>query len=324
MQSLFMGCITAYSLFWSTEIFAQASLSQGIATYYNDKWVGKPTSSGEILDKTSFTCAHSSYPMGTLLKLTNPITNDAIVVRVNNKQAKNSLYIATVTRRSAEIMGMLQVSGKMLVTVEMVEGIPVGKWEAADEPGIIIADFGTDDVPKAVSIENMTPPSAIATDRIRAKTMPEQPTSLLPSYKKLGMKTIAARPAAKTNEPPETTNTTEAIETPKTRLKANEDPDFRVKAVQHSEKTITPNGFGVQMGAMDTHEKAIELVSKLNNQDKISDVLMTTKSAATDNLYKIMVGPFEDITIARQYREACKKNNIDCFIVDLTTMQMMQ
>jgi rare lipoprotein A len=358
MQPALLGTFAAIALFFYTpKSQAQTSVSQGIATYYNDKWVGKPTSSGELLDKTSFTCAHSSYPLGTLLRITNLSTEQAIVVRVNDKQPKTSVFIATVTRRGAEILGMVAVGGKLPVSVEMVEGMPVGKWEPSATTAVN-ADFNIDKIPQAVSIADMPPPSAVANgtssgaQSALTQAIPPPPVAIPAAtpiaFRKMGAKTlttnrsanpleaekITAQPAEKITAQPVQKITAQAAAKPLNepaqkmaaplRIKANEDPSFQLKTVHHSEANVTPSGFAIQMGAMDTYEKAIELVTKLNNQDKIDNVLITSKTDATTNYYKVLVGPFADASIAKQYREACKQNNVDCFVVDLVTMMPVQ
>jgi cell division septation protein DedD len=164
--------------------------------------------------------------------------------------------------------------------------------------------------PPPVAIPAATP---IAFRKMGAKTLTTNRSTSPPAPEK-----ITEQPVAKPiNEP------AQKMAAP-ARVKANEDPSFQLKAVHHSEANVTPSGFAIQMGAMDTYEKAIELVTKLNNQDKIDNVLITSKTDATTNYYKVLVGPFADAAIAKQYREACKKNNVDCFVVDLVTMMPVQ
>jgi rare lipoprotein A (peptidoglycan hydrolase) len=323
MKPFFSGCISLLCLLLAFPTVAQDESTQGIATYYNDKWTGKPTSSGEILDKVSFTCAHRTYPMGTLLKVTNTATGTAVVVRVNDKEPKTSIYIVTVTRRAAEILDMIKLGGKMPATVEMVQGLPVGKWEPNEAPAEVVADFEATQTPQSVSIADMPPP-AIATDgRAKAAEASKPPVV---GFKKMGLKTAVPPTEALSSESvvPQPQPAQPAQPEKIVRLTAAEDPNFKIKAVQHKETTLTPTGFAVQMGAMNTHEKAIELVSKLNNQDKINNVMMTSKSDSTGDMYKILVGPFDDVAVAKQYRDACRKNGITCFVVDVKTMIMVQ
>ena len=56
-------------------LFSFTALGQtqsGKASFYAMKFTGRKTASGERLHHDSLTCAHRTYPFGTLLKVTNP------------------------------------------------------------------------------------------------------------------------------------------------------------------------------------------------------------------------------------------------------------
>jgi rare lipoprotein A len=55
------------------------------ASWYGPRFHGRLTANGEIYDQMGYTAAHKSLPFGTLLKLTNPITNKSVVVRINDR-----------------------------------------------------------------------------------------------------------------------------------------------------------------------------------------------------------------------------------------------
>ena len=48
---------------------ALAQVQSGKASYYAKKFSGRQTASGERLHHDSLTCAHRTYPFGTLLKV---------------------------------------------------------------------------------------------------------------------------------------------------------------------------------------------------------------------------------------------------------------
>ena len=52
----------------------------GKASYYSKRATGRMTASGDRLHHDSLTCAHRSYPFGTLLQVTNPSNGRMIVV----------------------------------------------------------------------------------------------------------------------------------------------------------------------------------------------------------------------------------------------------
>lgn len=55
------------------------------ASWYGPRFHGKFTANGEIYDEMAFTAAHKSLPFGTLLRLTNPLNNKSVIVRINDR-----------------------------------------------------------------------------------------------------------------------------------------------------------------------------------------------------------------------------------------------
>jgi rare lipoprotein A len=56
-----------------------------VASWYGSEFHGRPTSSGEIFDMYSFTCAHKEFPFGTKLKITNVSNNKSVNCIVNDR-----------------------------------------------------------------------------------------------------------------------------------------------------------------------------------------------------------------------------------------------
>lgn len=56
----------------------------GSASYYADKLNGRPTSSGELYDKTDLTCAHGSLPVGSIIRVSRVDNGKSVNVRVND------------------------------------------------------------------------------------------------------------------------------------------------------------------------------------------------------------------------------------------------
>lgn len=55
------------------------------ASWYGDKFHGRPTSSGERYDMYGFTAAHKTMKFGTKLRVTNPDTDRSVEVIVNDR-----------------------------------------------------------------------------------------------------------------------------------------------------------------------------------------------------------------------------------------------
>ena len=57
----------------------------GIASWYGGKFHGRTTANGERFDMNGLTAAHRSLPFGSKVRVTNPVTHDSIVVRINDR-----------------------------------------------------------------------------------------------------------------------------------------------------------------------------------------------------------------------------------------------
>ena len=62
--------------------FAQ---QRGNATYYHKKFNGHRTADGSRYYNDSLTCAHRTYPFGTLLKVLNPKNDKEVIVKVTDR-----------------------------------------------------------------------------------------------------------------------------------------------------------------------------------------------------------------------------------------------
>lgn len=56
-----------------------------VASWYGPDFHGRPTSSGEIFNMYSMTCAHRAYPFGTILKVTNTANKKTVECIVNDR-----------------------------------------------------------------------------------------------------------------------------------------------------------------------------------------------------------------------------------------------
>jgi len=57
----------------------------GIASWYGDKFHGKPTATGEIYDKNDLTAAHKTLPLNSMLHVTNLENGRTLMVRLNDR-----------------------------------------------------------------------------------------------------------------------------------------------------------------------------------------------------------------------------------------------
>lgn len=95
----------------------------GLASFIGKTFQGRQTASGEVLDQSQMVAAHTSYPMGTIVRVTNLENERAIEVRIIDRGAAGRNQadgIVDLSRAAAERLGMVQ-EGRVRVRVEVLE-----------------------------------------------------------------------------------------------------------------------------------------------------------------------------------------------------------
>ena len=82
--------------------------SAGKASYYSDKLHGRKMSNGEKYHRDSLTCAHLHYPLGTLLKVRNPLNDKEVIVRVTDRGPYAKRYIIDLSKAAARELGFIR------------------------------------------------------------------------------------------------------------------------------------------------------------------------------------------------------------------------
>ncbi|WP_371874145.1 septal ring lytic transglycosylase RlpA family protein [Prevotella sp. E15-22] len=107
-----------FALILSLTVLGQIQI--GKASFYSKRATGRMTASGDRLHHDSLTCAHRSYPFGTLLQVTNPSNGRMIVVRVNDRGPFVRGRIVDLSWAAAKVLGILS-TGVANVIVEPLE-----------------------------------------------------------------------------------------------------------------------------------------------------------------------------------------------------------
>ncbi len=79
----------------------------GLASWYADRFHGRPTASGQPYDRGALTCAHPSAPFGTRLRVTDLETGRSVVVTVNDRGPHVAGRVVDLSRAAAERLGLL-------------------------------------------------------------------------------------------------------------------------------------------------------------------------------------------------------------------------
>ncbi len=105
----------AIKLLFSLNLFAQ---QKGKATFYSDRFHGRKTSSGVPYHKDSLTCAHRTYPLGTMLEITNPGNGKKVIVEVNDRGPYARGKIVDLSYAAAHQLGIIRQGAATVIIKE--------------------------------------------------------------------------------------------------------------------------------------------------------------------------------------------------------------
>ena len=77
----------------------------GIASWYGDKFHGKPTATGEIYNKNDLTAAHKTLPLNSMLYVTNLENGRTLMVRLNDRGPFIGDRIIDLSEAAANALG---------------------------------------------------------------------------------------------------------------------------------------------------------------------------------------------------------------------------
>ncbi len=97
--------------------------TRGNASYYSNKMQGKRTASGERYHKDSLTCAHLTYPFGTMLKVRNLKNEKEVIVKVTDRGPHNRHLMIDLSYSAAQQLDMIR-TGVVPVEITKIDSIP--------------------------------------------------------------------------------------------------------------------------------------------------------------------------------------------------------
>lgn len=89
---------------------------EGFASYYARRFEGRRTTSGYRYNPDKLTAAHQSLPLGTVVRVLNPVTRQEVQVTVNDRCAPKSFHFIDLSRAAAKKIG-LWGKGKIRVVI---------------------------------------------------------------------------------------------------------------------------------------------------------------------------------------------------------------
>ena len=296
-------------LFITSQIAAQ---DYGIATYYDDSFHGRRTSSGEIYNKNKLTAAYKKYDYGTILKVTRLDNKRSVRVRVIDNGPFIKGRLIELSRAAAQRLDMLGLD-EVEVRVELVE-----KGEGVDEEiNIESGEVASKNKNAEVEPYNVDLP----------KKKLKETVALTPPKKK-----IETKPVQKTTPPKATVVATKPTEKkvnpPKAKVLEQEailvrKGDYRTYDL-YKIQVLRPQrkGFGIQVAYISNYENVLKQIAELQDKWFKNILLSVEKGKNGKPIYKIILGPFPDEKTALSYKKRLKrKKKINGFLVDLTSLK---
>ena len=99
---------------------ALAQVQTGKASFYADKFEGRPTASGEKYRHNKLTAAHKTLPFGTKVKVTNLDNNKTVEVVINDRGPYVDGRIIDLSKSDAEQLGFIN-QGLAEVKMEIID-----------------------------------------------------------------------------------------------------------------------------------------------------------------------------------------------------------
>jgi len=112
----------------ATLAFAQTQT--GKASFYADKFEGRPTASGEKYKHSKLTAAHKTLPFGTKVRVTNTANNQTVEVEINDRGPYVDGRVIDLSKSAAEKLGFVNL-GLADVKIEVVDA---GDGKTSDIP----------------------------------------------------------------------------------------------------------------------------------------------------------------------------------------------
>lgn len=107
-------------LFLAITLSTLAQRQQGKASFYADKFEGRPTASGETYKHNRLTAAHKTLPFGTRVRVTNMTNQKQVEVTINDRGPYVDDRIIDLSKSAAEALGFVQ-QGLADVTLEVID-----------------------------------------------------------------------------------------------------------------------------------------------------------------------------------------------------------
>jgi len=278
----------------SPRLLRAQQVQEGMASYYNDKFHGRKTASGEPYDKNRFTCAHRTLPFGTIVKVTNLTNGRYVSVKVNDRGPHKPERIVDLSRAAAQQIGLVQ-AGVARVRVEVVRNGQVSP-------------------PGNQPVVTNNPSPAPAPPRTRPARQVD--ISDLPIVDHNGVPIAESVQAGESQPEDQVTATPEAKPDP-TLVEAQKYTPalFTMQAAKS-----TSEGFGLQVGAFFSFYRLLEGMDEIAGKG-YKNTLVHSSIKDGKPIFRIILGPYPTRADANALRRAAAKKGVEGIVVDLKELK---
>ena len=251
---------------------------QGVASWYGKRYHGKQTSSGEVYDMYGMTAAHTTLPIPSYAKVSNPANGRSVIVRINDRGPFKNDRLIDLSYAAAYKLRLAE-QGSALVEVEMIDtsssqaiAKALHKSPAkAEVSNNAVVESKPSQAPAAKAVMPVAEPVAVTTALdiepvVTAEDSPAKPAPVIaPPTKQTEVKpatSVAATPITKPTPMPEINKKNAAIQA----------------------------GYYVQVGAFKSEANSRALQQKIQGLTVAKNASLD--SVYNDGLYRVKLGPY--------------------------------
>jgi rare lipoprotein A len=297
----------------------------GSASYYSNKFEGRPTTSGELYNTKLFTAAHKTLPLGTVVRVTRIDNSKSVVVRINDRiPAKKEGTVIDLSYAAAEAIDLV-TAGRSQVKVEVVDATTkpvsaVSALKSTTTAAAANATKATSTTPAVKSAKAAAGKVITPANPVQAST-PTTATTAAPTKVTLAPKGItAASPttAATSESIPNLTDTPIMAQTPITKTKPAKPAKVNAGTWQINVKKAPEKGFAVQLLVLTNADLILAESAKIEAKFPGKVLVKEGPDDAGNPMYKLMLGAYPDRKSAEAaQKNATKKGFSKCFVVEL-------
>lgn len=118
---------------YTPDVSGKPYQARGIASWYGKKFHGQRTSIGETYDMYAMTAAHPTLPIPSYVRVANPKTGKAVIVRVNDRGPFHADRLIDLSYTAAHKLGIISM-GSGLVDVESIDPANWAPAPSEDKP----------------------------------------------------------------------------------------------------------------------------------------------------------------------------------------------